>query len=1114
MEPIQLELELDSGVASEASSTALTVYSEPTPLWDGFIVGVWQDAFTLGTPQIRYWAHGSSIQQMVEVSRDLPPDFEREGVVMVGDWEIPRNLWSVVKPKAYYEDKPLIIRFLVPVKGGGGGSNRRKGLFAIIATLGLAVLTAGISAGWLATPGGWFASGSVSARVLSAAVSLIGAMVIGALTAPPVIKSSNSGATELTPASISGNVLEQNAPIPTVIGTHWIFPPFAAEPRIEVVGRDEILHAVYVLAGAHEIEQIKLGDAVVSNNTDITIEIRKGLPGDSPLALNNIQSRTFELNAQMSVHQVSSDNMIQLVTTGNESLPAWHAFGMRRKPEELRLQMAIQGLISDEDRTADLIIPFRIRAKARGTDTWTYFPEFYYKENTQAQSLMEVVIRFSELTGSIATPGTRGFYAARKTAPAQTVAPPIDAWEADAYFSAGAGDDVYNSATAGTTNVRNMLLTEQVAYFYMDPATFTADYYDFEIKRGMTFPADDWNISAYTIGGTVYSLYDHKGGQIAFTRKNLVDSIQLRRATNLWFLNPLNQNDLTVISLTTRNRSVEKMQVKARGYVYDWTGYITPLTVADATNANNTAVASIPNTQAFCMQTEIVLPLSPADGYIFYTAGGNRGVACYVDVTNGIFVVRCGHNSDAATTNRTAVIEIPLDRMPFDGQKHLLAWNFSTNPVRAKFFCDYQLIADETQTGTPAASEIAGTGAGNFLAGTNTIPGYGSTLPALAGAGTATLKIWHTDQKLDESAASWNRLVLSSNPAPNYRKVLAGVLTAKGVPDTAIDDDILLAWRWHCICEDYTVDMIAEDTGWWDLLTVIASCGYARPTRAEKFGVYMDYDRSDEEPVQMFTPLQSSDFSWSKAFPQLPTGLRITYSDVTTENAPQQIIVRDPNHTGRGDAFESATYLGFVHEDKTHMRGLFDLAQGRLRSTFFDLKVPSNWLRCKRGSLVSVSYDVVSQHMKYALVKSVLVSGSDVTGVVLDSMVNVEQTVAPWDLASNVWDYPTDLWITGLVYGCVIQQTDGSTITVALDDDTGLVDTITFTTLVPIVSWTGSSWDSGSVDLIAAGCMVTIGPIAKMYRRLIVSDIAPANDFTAGLTMVDEAPQIWQARVI
>lgn len=1108
----QLELFPQLDTAMDVSPTALSVYKEPTPLWDGYIVGVWQDAFTIGTPQVRFWAHGCSIQEIVNASMDLPPDFEREGRIMIGNWEIPRNLWAKVKPKAYYEDKPLVIRFMMPVKGGGGGKNG-KGLFAIVATLGLAVLTAGISAGWLAGSGTWFTAGSVSARILSAAVSIVGAMVIGALTAPPALQS-NGGNTDLKPASITGNVLEPDAPIPTVIGTHWIFPPFAAEPWVEVSGKDEILHAIYILAGAHEIEQIKLGDAVLSGDTDVIIEVRRGLPGDGLLTLNDVQSRTFELNLQMSVHQVSSDNMIQLVTTGNESLPTWHAFGMRRKPEELRLQMSLQGLISDEDRSADLVIPFRIRARARGATDWIYFPEFYYLENTQAQTLMEVVIRFRALSGSIATTGSRGFYAARKTAPAQTDTPAIDAWEADAYFSAGVGNDIYNTATAGTTNVRNMLLTEQAAIFYLDPATFSADFYDFEIIRGMTFLADDWNISAYTVNGVVRSFYHHVGGQLAFTRKNLMDTVQLRRSTNIWFQSPLNQNDLTVISLTARNRSVEKMSVRARGYVYDWTGYTTPLSVADESVANNTAIAAIPNTQAFCMSTEIVLPLNPADGYIFYTTGGGKGVACYVDITAGYFVFRAGDNADATTTSQTAVIQIPLDRMPFDGKKHLLAWNVSTNPVRVKFFCDYQLIADETQTGAAAASAIAGTGGGQFLGSSATIPGYGSAMSALAGAGTGTLTIWHTAQELDESAAAWNRLVLSNNPAPNFRKVLSGVLSAKSVSDRAIDDDILLAWRWHCLCNDYTVDMVAEDIAWWDLLTIIASCGYARPTRAEKFGVYMDYDRSDEDPVQMFTPLQSSDFSWSKAFPQLPPGFRITFSDETYENNAQQIIVRDPNQSGRGDAFEPVTYLGFVNEQKTQKRGLFDLAQARHRGTFFDLKVPSNWLRCKRGSLVSVAYDIVSQHMKYALVKSVITSSGDVTGLILDTTVNIAQTVAPWDLPTNVWDFAGNLWSTGLTYGAIIQKTDGTFVTVVLDDDPSLTSTIMFATPIPVESWAGSNWDGGSVDMLAAGCMVTIGPVSRLERRLIISDIAPANDLTANLTMVDEAPQIWKAQVV
>lgn len=1092
-------------MTTATSSTALTVY-KPKELWTGFIIAVWDEPFSLGTPNVELWRNGMSVADIVAAMKDLPPDFERVGVVELGDVIIPRDKWTRVYPKPHSPENNCVLRFMMPVHGG---DDNGKGILAIVATLGLALITGGIAAGWLATSSGWFTAGSLSARLLSFGVSLLGSMVIGALTAPPVQK--NETGTTRTASSVSGNVLEINAPIPAVIGTRWIFPPFAMQPYIEYVSQDEVLHAIYVLAGAHKINELRLGDSAVTLTngtagvgTDLSIEIKQGLPTDKNLLLTNKQAVTTEYNLMMSTHQVKSDDMNKLENDTTASLPVWHALSIRRLPNEVRIQMALQGLVTDDDRTAELIVPliFRMRSPDYSNGLWITFPEVYYKRNTQSERLIEIVLKFSDAPTTPKIPSTVGFYAAAKT----IITVPYY-YGAHSHFSAGSGNDILDSSTYATSNVRNVELDNDTLTFYLPASFWNYEYTAFEMKRGATLKASAFNLTAYTYSGTVWNLYDQIDGTIPFTRKGLMDGMYIKRSTNIWYDTPLLQNDLTVISLTARNRAVDKLQVKASGYVYDWSGFEMPAGVSAQNLIQPSSGGSNTGTQPYILEYVTKLPAVGAglNGYIWYMSGGGYGAAIYI--LNDELVTYVGLDSTAITqtSTETVIIKLPISELPTPAQAHRYTWAFTTNPVRVQIFCDGQLIAEDTAT-TTTNTPICGT-SGQFLnLSSSTIPGYSGTMTRVM-AVVQSIIYRYDNGMVDTSKAGWTNLTTTNCPAPNFRHVLTGVLGARNVPETAIDDEMLLAWRWHCLVNDYTVDMIAENIDVWELLTIIASCGYARPVRSEKYSVFIDYDRSAEQPVQVFTPVQSSDFTWSKGFAQMPAGLRLTYADTRNMNKDQQVIVRDPIQSGRGDRLETARYEGFVDEQKTIRRGLFDLAQANHRNVFYSLKVPANWIRCKRGSLVAVAYDSLDKHMFNTVITSVTKSGSNIVGITVESPVMIYDT----DLIHDIPDIYTvsDIYEQGLQMGVTIQMTDGQLTSAALSNVGGLTSYLTFTTPIPVSSWSGSSWDGGSVDLIAPDCVVIVGIMSRMYQRLIVSEITPSEQLQAAITMVDEASFIF-----
>lgn len=901
---------------------------------EGHVLAVWREPFKLGSPEVALWKPGMTVTQIVGAMECLPSDFAEHGAVMVNGAEVPRALWPLVRPKASTSDVIVGVTFHYPPQGGRGGSGR-KSVFGLVAALALSFVTAGIAT--LGIPSLGIAAGSIGAKILAASIGIVGSLVIGALSSPPVRgqqQENKSDAIELEPAGVSGNVLEPNAPIPRVIGTRRVFPPFAFEPIVELVGQDEFVEAVHVLAGPHKLEDIRLGDTtwdLSKVDSDLTIETREGLPGERRLDLTRRQGRTFDLNTEMSVHGTDAEDQSLFA----EPLPVWHGMATADSPDEAWVHFFIGGLTRQQDIAQKLRIPIRIRMRRRGDPDWRYLPELHYMDATQAQRRVQVKFFFGEaFDGTLIVPPTgRGFVEARKKVPGQNVLPIGTDWYADDYFSAGTGDDIYRSDTSLTTNVRNVLLSADTVSVYLSAEDWPAGIYEIEVIRGATFRDNLFTSNTYVYNGSILDFYGTiSTGTLPLTREGLLDRIQIRRIVSIRKQYPINQKNLALIALKARNRSIGRLSVKASGYVRDWDG------------------------------------------------------------------------------------------------------------------------------------------------------------------------------------TGWHDLITTSNPAPHFLDVLTGPLNFDPIPEDIIDLDGLLEWRQACIDNDFTCDMVAEGDGLQDLLRIVASCGYARPYQSEFYGIVRDYDRSDEAPVQVFSPRNMAGFGWKKAFARVPAGFRVNYRDEDVDYSSKQIVVYRKGAEGTDARTEQVSFDGFVSEAKIIKRASFDLAQAEHRATFYSWTSPAEAIVCRRGSLVAVVHDILTRHYGYGRVKSVLLDGSgdNVVGIVLDTAIEAKN--APDMLAVADMLAVPDMLEVGLHTGIAIRRTDGATSVHALSNAAGETDTLMFETPVPNDETAGSPFDGGPlIAEIGEGCLVVAGLAGRETKRLIVSEVSNGKDLTANITAVDEAPQIWAA---
>ena len=785
------------------------------------ILAVYREFGSLARPEARLLDEGVTLAELRRQMACLPHDFDARGVICINGRPVYRKAWDRITPKPEVNGVPVEITFhALPMGGGGGGGGGggKKNVLALVAGIALTALTGFVAGGGLATKLGFsaklFGAGTIGATLAAAGVSLVGSLLLSGLVPPPSIATGAQSKTlqNAGPASAEGNVLEPNGPVPRVVGERKVFPPLACEPFTYFDGADEVVEAIYVLAGPHRLQDIRIGAAPIEQLTDVEFEMREGFPGDPRISMIRRQARTEGRNTELRPHTVDSNDGITLQSpTGDlaTALPQRMTVATREAPDEQQLHLLFPvGINKNASDTNFLRVPIRVRIRLFGAATWINLPELHMFGATPRQ--IRATIRLIWTANAVTTPAAasgEGWVHARISAPAQTVAPVSDAWSADPYFDDGSGDVWMNSSNLGSTAVDHVTLDRWTAAFHLDTAVFPKGRYEIEIMRGAVVENTSWSNAAYTIGGTVYDLFGSFGTppRIPVSRNGVADSAVLVRSVSIWNEHPLPTDDFAVVAIRARNRQMEQVSVLAGGYVPDWDG------------------------------------------------------------------------------------------------------------------------------------------------------------------------------------TGWTGSVVTSNPAPHLRHILTGTENLDPVPLAVIDEDELVAWRTDCAAKGYECNALIEDGSVDDAARIVASCGYARPYMSEVWGVIRDRDRSAEAPVQVFTPRNSSNFQWTKAFARPPEGFRVNFRDAARDYEARQITVFRPGVSSDTGRLEQVTYEGLVTEAEVRAKALYDQAQTDLRDVFYTLDAPAEAIVCRRGSLVGVQHDSLEVQSGSGRVIDITFDGSgNITALVLD----------------------------------------------------------------------------------------------------------------------------------
>ncbi len=330
-------------------------------------------------------------------------------------------------------------------------------------------------------------------------------------------------------------------------------------------------------------------------------------------------------------------------------------------------------------------------------------------------------------------------------------------------------------------------------------------------------------------------------------------------------------------------------------------------------------------------------------------------------------------------------------------------------------------------------------------------------------------------------ASGWATAGFSQNPAALYLWALRGPMNPRPVPDAAIDWPRLETLYASCAAKGWTCNaVLASEVKLRAALARIASTARSTPTiRDGLYSVVADEPKTDI--AQHFTPRNVRNFSWSKAFSDLPYGLLANFvsaDDGYDDN--QRIVPYDGYTEAEAEAkLESIDLWGITNPTLVYKHGRYRLAVAKLRPEVMTFETDAEGIVCEPGDLVVLSHDAIvvghaSGRVKYVQVD---VSGNAVA-------VTVDELVTMAD---------------GGTYGIRFRRASGESVYTAVTTVVGETNEIEFAVSI------------AAAHVPAPGDLFTFGVAGIETARCIVAGIEPMDDLACRIYLVDEAPGVHTA---
>lgn len=331
----------------------------------------------------------------------------------------------------------------------------------------------------------------------------------------------------------------------------------------------------------------------------------------------------------------------------------------------------------------------------------------------------------------------------------------------------------------------------------------------------------------------------------------------------------------------------------------------------------------------------------------------------------------------------------------------------------------------------------------------------------------------------DSVTQTWTRKP-TSNPAWIFADLLTGEVNKKAITKDRLDIDSFVEYAEFCdevpasppgqtfvnprfLCNfilDYqtTLQQVLAQVGGMSQASLNIING--------KHGILLDKRR--DVPVQIFTPRNSNNFMSSRNYVALPDAVDVSFVDPTLNWDTNVLPVYDDGlDFNSATVFDELTAFGTTNHEQAYRFGRYMIGQNRLRQETIQVVVDFEHLICSRGDFVQITQDVMR------------VGGTPCR--VLDVNGTTIRTDDSLDIDAE------------LSYGYTYRSSSDASINTS--------------TCTPLTRNTYQV--DGEVPAI--GDLIIIGEVGFLTFDCIVKSIAPNDDLSATVTLIEKADAIYDA---
>jgi predicted phage tail protein len=337
------------------------------------------------------------------------------------------------------------------------------------------------------------------------------------------------------------------------------------------------------------------------------------------------------------------------------------------------------------------------------------------------------------------------------------------------------------------------------------------------------------------------------------------------------------------------------------------------------------------------------------------------------------------------------------------------------------------------------------------------------------------------------SGASWS-YELTANPAWAFADLLRRRGQEVVLPDSRLDLVGIKAWADACDApapngpgNRWGFNAVMEGGSIFNALRTVASHGRATPTMKDgKFSIVRDVQQN--VPVQHITPRNSSNYTGSKLFLDIPEALRVRFINAARGFVEDEVIVYDDGQNEfNTEKFETIELFGCTDKNQAWREGRYHLAVMKLRPEEHIVEMDIEALRCTVGDLVLLNHDVILIGLGAGRIRSRSVTQAGlVQSFVLDGPVAMTASVS---------------------YGLRVRRSNGETVVHRIAEVPTNTNTDEVVLTTPAAAATAGE----------AGDLFMFGTLGDEAAPMIIKRIEAQRDLSARLVLVDAQSGVYTA---